>query len=257
MPTPADLASHTATELAAAGLDLLVEHDDERLLVSGIVMTAEEREAALDIARSIAGRQLQVDESIEVAGALPDEQSGADLSETEVAGFTGATPGLEDPESAHPGDFTDQPSLTREDEAQPATLSDTGEPMGLDPSGTPAEEDGETYVPPIDPVGTNDEIVGGYSRSSMDEMAPERSSDGTYGDEAILEAVARELREDAATAGLEVTVEVTNGIVRLSGRVPDLVDAENAEEVAARVDGVLEVREELDVEGLEREHDRR
>ena len=40
------------------------------------------------------------------------------------------------------------------------------------------------------------------------------------------------------------------GIARLRGLVQDLDDAENAEEVAARVPGVIEVREELDVESM-------
>ena len=58
----------------------------------------------------------------------------------------------------------------------------------------------------------------------------------------------KELRRDAATTALEVQVAVRNGSVRLRGRVPDLVDAENVEAVAARVPGVVEVIEELDLQ---------
>ena len=57
----------------------------------------------------------------------------------------------------------------------------------------------------------------------------------------------RELLEDAATTDLRVEVEVRDGVVRLRGTVQDVVDAENAEEVAARVPGVDEVLEELRV----------
>jgi osmotically-inducible protein OsmY len=39
-----------------------------------------------------------------------------------------------------------------------------------------------------------------------------------------------------------------NGSVRLRGRVADMDDAENAEAVAARVPGVVEVVEELEVQ---------
>jgi osmotically-inducible protein OsmY len=42
-------------------------------------------------------------------------------------------------------------------------------------------------------------------------------------------------------------VEVRNGIVVLRGLVDDVLDAEAAEAVAARVDGVREVREELEL----------
>lgn len=252
MPSPADLASLVSSSLAEAGLDLIVEHDEGSILISGVVTTEAEHEAALDIARSVAGDSMRVDESIEVTGAVPDEVGGRDLADGDVAGFTGATPGLEDPESAIPGDFTDQPSIDTPADAQPMSLSDDGRPMGEDV--LREAEEGETYVPPTDPVGTDTEILGGTGSSSMDGgNEPARSSDGTIGDEALREAVTRALREDAATAGIQVTVTVTSGIVTLSGEVPDLVDAENAEEVAARVSGVVEVRERTSVAGLSQE----
>jgi osmotically-inducible protein OsmY len=47
-----------------------------------------------------------------------------------------------------------------------------------------------------------------------------------------------------------VDVEVFEGSVTLRGSVPSVIDVENAEEVAARVPGVVEVDEELDVEDL-------
>jgi osmotically-inducible protein OsmY len=72
------------------------------------------------------------------------------------------------------------------------------------------------------------------------------------GDEAIADAVRRELSEDAATTDLDVDVDVDDGIVRLSGRVPELVDAENAESVAGRVSGVDQVIDDLEVPGLDR-----
>ena len=40
------------------------------------------------------------------------------------------------------------------------------------------------------------------------------------------------------------------GVVRLSGHVDDLEDAESAQEVAARVAGVVDVLEDLDVAHL-------
>lgn len=70
-------------------------------------------------------------------------------------------------------------------------------------------------------------------------------------DEAIARAVRRELHEDAATTELRIAVEVEGGVVRLRGKVPEVGDAENAEEVAGRVPGVGEVIEELVVAAQE------
>ena len=68
------------------------------------------------------------------------------------------------------------------------------------------------------------------------------------GDEAIADAIRRELREDSSTTALEITVDVFRGVARLRGKVADLADAENAEAVASMVPGVREVREELKVD---------
>src|SRR5581483_7657325 len=108
-----------------------------------------------------------------------------------------------------------------------------------------------SYVPPTDPVRTSDnEVLGGFAITSMDQVGAGRSSDETFGDEAIADAVRRELAEDAATAGLAIEVTVEQGVVRLRGRVTDIEDAENAEAVASRVPGVVSVDEDLELETL-------
>ena len=117
------------------------------------------------------------------------------------------------------------------------------------------EEEDTSYSPPIDPVVTTDQhgntrVLGGFSSSSMESVAVERSADGTLGDEAIAEAIVRELREDAATTALRIDVRVVNGVAHLRGAVTDIIDSENAEEVAARVPGVTEVVDELTVSTL-------
>ena len=53
-----------------------------------------------------------------------------------------------------------------------------------------------------------------------------------------------------ATTDLDVRVSVNRGIVRLRGSVPSLDDAENVEEVAFRVEGVVDVMDELVIEDL-------
>jgi osmotically-inducible protein OsmY len=73
---------------------------------------------------------------------------------------------------------------------------------------------------------------------------------GGPADVAIAEAVQRELREDALTTDLPIRIVVRAGVVSLRGVVPSLELAEAAEEVAARVEGVTEVVDELEVQGL-------
>lgn len=256
MTSAASLATLASTSLSEAGFDLVVEHDRGRLVISGIVSTEGERAAALDIVNEVAESELEVDDNIEVLGAVPDDASGGlDLADGDVEGFVGATAGLEDPESQDPGDFTDQKLVDEPDHTQWAKLSDDGEPMG---DLSRRAEDGEAYVPPTDPVAFRAHGgARGTSEALLDGIGPGRSSDGTIGDEALADAVRLALAEDAATAGLQITVEVVSGIVSLTGEVPDLVDAENAEEVASRVTGVLEVREDLVVARLEDEGERR
>lgn len=134
------------------------------------------------------------------------------------------------------GSFVDQTLLS--DPAASAGPSD-----GPD---DPVQEGDDVYVPPTDPViRTNArgdaEVLGGFSASSLDDVSVERSSDGTLGDEAIADAIRRELREDAATTDLEVDVRVRGGVAKLRGVVEGPEDADNAMEVAARVPGVADV----------------
>jgi osmotically-inducible protein OsmY len=76
----------------------------------------------------------------------------------------------------------------------------------------------------------------------------EPSAEDTHpGDEALLEAVRRELKKDAATTSLDIDVFVRHGIVHLRGWVPGAEDVDNAEAVAERVPGVREVVDELEL----------
>ena len=89
-------------------------------------------------------------------------------------------------------------------------------------------------------------VLGGFG--SGEEVPVESSaSDTRPGDEALADAVRRELAEDAATTDLTIFVAVRNGVVHLRGQVTDLDDADNAESVAASVPGIREVVEELEV----------
>ncbi len=225
-----------------AGLAIAVEEDNGRLVLTGIVSTESEHQVALDVARDLAqGRD--VDDGIEVEGAMPARIGRANVSETEVGMFEGATPDLESDEAISAVDFTDQKTVVDSHAASgPSEMYDDV-----------VSEGGAVYIPPTDPVGTNTEVIGGFQSDSMESVEVERSAlDGRYGDEALAEAIRRELREDAATTALDIQVDVEERVALLRGRVPMLDDAENAEEVASRVPGLVEVREQLEVATMDR-----
>jgi hypothetical protein len=132
-------------------------------------------------------------------------------------------------------------------------MAASGSPDELD---DPVAEGDEVYVPPMDPVVRANahgdaQVLGGFSTSADDSMAPRRSaSDGKIGDEALVDAVQSALRRDASTTDLDIEVTVERGIVRLRGMVSGIEDVDNAESVAGQVEGVTEVVEELQVAGL-------
>ena len=96
----------------------------------------------------------------------------------------------------------------------------TDQPLATDATEVVEESDGdEVFFPPTDPVlgvgvDGEPEIPGGFSPTA-EPPAPERSSDGRIGDEALADAVRDALALDAATADLRVTVEVIDGVVHL------------------------------------------
>ena len=135
--------------------------------------------------------------------------------------------------------------------------ADLNQPAGTTDPLRPEVEGDEPYFPPTDPVieplsrsHGGYRVLGGYSEGSMDqplaaEPAPPRLR---YNDEQIAENVRLALKEDAATTDLNVHVHVLQGVVYLHGKVRFLEDVEAAEEVAGRIPGVREVREQLALE---------
>jgi osmotically-inducible protein OsmY len=82
----------------------------------------------------------------------------------------------------------------------------------------------------------------------MDSLEVEPSVQDTVpGDEALADAVRRELREDGSTTSLDVTVFVRRGVVHLRGWVVGPEDADNAATVASRLAGVRDVVDEIEV----------
>jgi hypothetical protein len=109
-------------------------------------------------------------------------------------------------------------------------------------------EGGEPIFPPTDPVlsPAGESLVGGFAQTSMDEVRVAHSTiDRRPGDEALADAIRRELREDALTTQLEISVDVRAGVAFLRGHVDDLEDTDNVAEVASRVPGVRQVVDQL------------
>ncbi|MGH2610627.1 MAG: BON domain-containing protein [Tepidiformaceae bacterium] len=223
-----------------AGIVISVEEEAGRIVLSGRVETEDLKETAAEIAAEFAP-EYPLQNELDVIQVMPAELGDLELAEIRTGMMEGATEGTREDEALEPGDFTDQPTLNYAGAAG-------GPSTSLDYDAV--SEGDEAYVPPTDPVGTNTEVIGGFQHSSLDSIEVERSSDGTLGDEAIADAIRRELREDAATTDLALDVEVFEGVVTLRGSVPLLEDAENAEAVAATVPGVIEVADETEVTGL-------
>jgi len=227
--------------LAEVGVQADIEQSDGALILSGVVSSEEARQAAEDIAAQVVP-DARIDNQLEIESILP----------TDVDAFAGQEPTAELAESiseieASGGDiepdFTDRPGFN--------------DPIGAaGPQGSEEEdlaESGDVYTPPIDPVLTTDahgqpRVLGGFEIDSAEDADVEASAeDRKPGDEALADAIRRELAEDSATSDLNVYVVVRNGVAHLRGAVPDLDDADNVEAVAARVPGVRDVVEELDV----------
>jgi osmotically-inducible protein OsmY len=232
--------------LVDAGLHLDVDSAGQRVRLVGTVSSERERDAALEIASRVTGGADIVDE-IEISTTAPN--SAFDDSSTQQ-GF----------------DFVETPEYA-EDAASAEFDPDMMEDIGAGTS-DPSEsvEEAEPYFPPTDPVVRPDdsgqalEITGGFQDTAMDEVAEDPELDATEDevdapeganirdDETVQEDISRELSEDSATTDLEIAVEVRHGIVTLLGSVPSLEDALAAEEVARRVPGVRDVREETTIE---------
>lgn len=225
-----------------AEIYLAVEEDEGRIVLSGMVSTQGEHDAALEIAASLAGA-MPIDDGIEIAGVMPEYLGSLHLAAGDVAGFTGATQGTSEASGLEPGDFGDQALATDPLAGSGATRSST-EPDD-------ASEGDVAYVPPVDPVGGDRTVVGGYEITSLDDQpgVVRSTLDGRLSDDALAEAVLRELGEDATTCDLELRVTVRSGVVHLRGVVQTIDDAENSEAVAGRVAGVTAVHEMLDVQG--------
>ena len=201
-----------------AGVAAAIRISGGEMTVAGIVSTEGEKQAALDLLAENAPGLNLVDE-LEVVTEVPSAlSSSSEIVSLEAVDFMAER----EPEGA------------------------AGETVGEESD----EGEGEDiYLPPVDPVRREDnEILGGFQVSAMDDdRVIHTEVVGGPADAGLAEAVLFELREDAATTHLRLRVACRDGIVLLRGQVDDILDAENAEVVAARVPGVREVLDETEV----------
>lgn len=224
---------------AESGINTIVEQDGDNLVLSGLVGTENERQAVLEVARSLVDDESHLVDNLDVTMVLPEVLDGMEVSTADAGDFPTAEPDTEDEEAIEPGDFTDQEILSNAGGAAgPSAISDIDQEFS---------EGEEVYVPPTDPPSDGaEEVIGGFQTTSMDPEAVVRSRFvGGHADAALHDAVLRELRQDASTTALEIEAVVIEGIVTLRGTVDDILDAENAEAVAERVEGIREVHDEL------------
>jgi len=234
--TDQNLVTTISDTLDDAGIHVAVTRTADGITLAGQVDSDENRRAALDVAKAVAAPAgIGVNDQLEVTMESP-ELAFADASQP-TAEYQYADPAANpeavlDPELELDPDFTDDIGTT---------------------DGQLAAEEGVTFFPPTDPVVrpiTGDQeiaVVGGFGATSMDDDAT-GPTDAARNDDDIADDVRRELLEDALTTDLGVEVAVRDGLVVLMGSVPSIDDVENAEAVASRVPGIVEIREQLRIE---------
>jgi hypothetical protein len=123
-----------------------------------------------------------------------------------------------------------------------------------------AAEEGEAWVPPIDPPviadSTADDgmtIAAGFGSTASEEpFDADHHGSALPGDDEVTARVREALLADSRTSRLadQLRVETAGGIVRVRGEVTDIEDGDLVAEVASEVPGVTEVRDETVIPGL-------
>jgi osmotically-inducible protein OsmY len=242
---PSDIELERAAEIALAPLvevNIGVLVRDGLVYLSGAVSFQAQRAEAERLVSSVPGirgviNQITIDEAGYESSSHIEEVSEAEVIDKLQLEGVELT---EDPDA--------EPDLSGDVGTTDVTM--LGDNAGPDYISVP-------FFPPTDPVVRNADredsgmkVVGGWARTSMTKPTQPSDDEDQFGlgDYEVQENVIYALRSDAATQDLEIRVSVKDGVVHLHGVVSSLDDAENAEEVAARVDGVQEVVEALSIE---------
>lgn len=123
-----------------------------------------------------------------------------------------------------------------------------------------AAEEGEAWVPPVDPPVVADRsapegvtIAAGFGSSALDEpFDADHHSTFLPADDEVSARVREALLADSRTSRFaeQLGIETEAGVVTVRGTVADLDDGDLIEEVASVVTGVTEVRDETEIPGL-------
>jgi osmotically-inducible protein OsmY len=181
------------------GLHVAVRVSDGLVTLVGRVPSAEACAAVTDVVAGLTP-VYRVDNQLELEVLLPE--TDGPLQVHDVGGWS-----------------RDAGHQLADDEPVPADGPAQGQ--SLEHGDPDTGETAEPYVPPMDPViGTGArgriEVRGGFGLSSMDVLDVEPSAqDPLPGDEALADAIRRELREDAATVALVIAVDVCDGVASL------------------------------------------
>ncbi len=230
------------------GVEIAAAENDKEIFLSGRVPTQRDKAEAHALAARLAHGKKVVD-TLLVEEILPDdytEESVEDLADADR------------PENVLGVDTNDDPDAYLNDQGlntDELQSADSGAAEDLNNPGDifESQDDDGTFFPPTDPVIGVDEdgnttVVNGFAPTSESDQEVEPSyEDAQPGDEALVDAVLRELREDATTTDLRIRVAANQGVVYLRGTVPTVEDSDNAESVASNVPGVREVIEQLTV----------
>jgi BON domain-containing protein len=120
-----------------------------------------------------------------------------------------------------------------------------------------AAEEGEVWVPPMDPPVVADgdaregvRVAAGFGTSAFDEpFDPDHHGSALPDDDEVTERVKEALFADSRTSRLadQLAVASVGGVVAIRGVVDDVDDSDLIEEVVSEVDGVSEVRDLTDL----------
>lgn len=241
-----DALSNQITQqvMQRTGVNIVAATTPDAIMLSGIVPSRRDRDVAETIATQLAGGK-QIQNLLEIENTLPAGVDAEPSATRDASGHSDRTSQDEVVDNLNP-DFTGQAL-----ETDPTYASGDF----IDEAVDPAEPD-TTYYFPVDPPVTanaagNLEVLNGFAPDALDDTGPDLSAeDDIPGDEALIDAIQRELHQDSTTTALRITVQVEEGVAYLRGGVPHLDDARNAEAVASRIPGVHEVVEELDIEDI-------
>lgn len=231
------LTRRISTILEEAGIFIAIEPDKGNLVLSGEVESAENRQAAMDVASAVATPAgFGVVDGLEVLEMSPDSafaEGSLPLADEPWASEVAGAP--HDPNRSEPEmdpDFTDDIGTTN-----PELAASEAVPYypSTDPIVRPSS--GEEHL----------EILSGFGPGRI---VDDPDADPNPTDDELAQKVASVLRRDALTTDLDISIMVQNGVVRLRGEVPAPEDASAAEAIAGDVPGVVEVREELTTSGI-------